>query len=494
MEATSRTRLNDNQLLPLFVLIVIGFLVRWATVQLFIDAPGDGPTRALIAYDWAESPYLSTHGVWPPGFTYLAGFFSLFVHNPLISVRILNIILGTLTIPVFYQLTRLIFGHPVAIFSASILTFFPLHVGLSASSLTEVSFLFVLLLGTLFLIQGFKDSAYNLTYLIASFAVLFLAEMMRYETWVLIPAFIIYVFLKTRNIWAASLTLALLLIFPIGWMIGNQLASGNALIGFTEAARGTESGVLGVSIFGAVAILVTELAAYMGWVLPIFATLGISVSAIKNLRQSLNPEEIFYLSITCIYWAVMFRFIMTRGDSLWDRYLLFGLIFLLPFILYPLRTYLMKRNKKILLFSFVSCVLVLTSFAVGKASDYSSSVFLTHKQPTEIIEVVDWLQQSPYEEAPVILTRMDWDSTYFSLYDPDSTSRTIVVSLWITDTQLEDFIEQYSSFIFITREGDDDLQTWVAESLGVEILAKDLIQEIGRTKVYYLPDVGGSST
>ena len=44
--------------------------VRW------MEGPGDGPRRAVMAYNWSQSPHFEWHGVWLPGFEYLTGAFS----------------------------------------------------------------------------------------------------------------------------------------------------------------------------------------------------------------------------------------------------------------------------------------------------------------------------------------------------------------------------------------------------------------------------------
>lgn len=130
-------------------LLLTAFVLRLFVLLSSVDIPGDGPARALFAYNWSQSPYIQTSGRnWLPGFMYLAGLFSFLVSMPLVSTRILNLIIGTLTVPLFYALVHRVYGRAPGLFSAAVLALFPLHAGLSASSLTEASFLFAIIAGT----------------------------------------------------------------------------------------------------------------------------------------------------------------------------------------------------------------------------------------------------------------------------------------------------------------------------------------------------------
>lgn len=183
---------------------------------------------------------------------------------------------------------------------------------------------------------------------------------------------------------------------------------------------------------------------------------------------------------------MLLRFVMSRGDSIRDRHLLFGLVFLLPFVLYAFRTLLDKSIRKTILVSLLSSALVLSSFGLGKVGDYPYSLSVTHQEPYRIINVVNWLKQTPYKNKPALLTKMAWNSTYFSQYYPPSSKQTLILSLWITEADLENFLNVHSSFLLITRVADYELQRWFSEHSGVSIDKEDAIYEYDDIRVYYL--------
>ena len=129
----------------LLVVVVVAIALRAAAAWLTIDIPGDGPSRAGIAYRWSLSPKLIRSGVWLPGFTYLAGSVCMLIPNPRIAPRLLNVILGSASIPLLYVVTRRLYGNAVGLSAAALLAILPLHVGLSASSLTEAGLVFGML-------------------------------------------------------------------------------------------------------------------------------------------------------------------------------------------------------------------------------------------------------------------------------------------------------------------------------------------------------------
>ena len=136
------------------LLFTLSAVVRLLIMVLFEEAGGDGPIRAHYAYLWSKNPYIQAYGVWPPGFMYLSGIFNLFLSNALFSTRILNVILGSLTIPFFYLLVSRVYERKTALLSSGLLMLFPLHVAISGTSLTEVSVVFEVIAGIYFSIIG----------------------------------------------------------------------------------------------------------------------------------------------------------------------------------------------------------------------------------------------------------------------------------------------------------------------------------------------------
>src|SRR5215475_4762872 len=75
------------------ILTVLAFLTRVAAFIFSLDAPGDGPIKAIIAYQWAKEPTLGLSGHWLPGYLYLTGLVSTIIPIPWIALRLLNVVI-----------------------------------------------------------------------------------------------------------------------------------------------------------------------------------------------------------------------------------------------------------------------------------------------------------------------------------------------------------------------------------------------------------------
>ena len=305
------------------VLFLVAFAVRLLALLFTYEISGDGPGRAWDAYGWSVAPEFFRYGGWPPGYTYIAGVFMWLVPDPLVSVRILNVLMGSLTVPVFYLLIRRVFGRWAALFSGSILAIVPLHVGLSATSLTEPLFLFLLVAGTLMFVKGTMEGRVGQVgrkWLAGGTIVLVLAEMTRYEAWTLAPAFALYYFLATRRIRASIVVASALAVFPLVWSASNYFHAGNALKGFTEAVRGTESGAAPVTFPRAVYGLAWHVVVQVGFLIPALSLTGIFVQFLQRKRRAFRPERLLYLLLCSIHVVSMIFFMKAaygRVTSSW---------------------------------------------------------------------------------------------------------------------------------------------------------------------------------
>lgn len=469
-----------SQIRILLSLLIVALVLRLIAFILGVDRPGDGPTRAIQAYNWAQSPYLATHGIRLPGFLYLSGSFSWIVGDPLFSTRLLNLMMGTATVPMFYALVRNIYGPTIAFLSAAILACLPLHIGLSTSSLTEASFLFEVIMGIYFLLIGAEQTKFPVAYLILALLFLCLAVMTRYEAWLLIPLFPAYYFWKTRKLTAAVLLLGVLLISPLAWSLSNALHTGDPFYGFSAAEIGAEAvRAQAVGLLEALMILVRKSLDHLGWFLVLALIAGGAVQLVQAVKGRIAAERLFYVSILGTYWLVMLHFTMVRGTSLWARYLLFGLVMTLPLAALPVIRYVEQYRLGL------SAFLGLALLFVGIAQVDGPSLYVTRQPPGDIQRVAAWLRQSPFRDNPILLTKMGWRSTYLPLYAPEIGPRFRIVSFWISDAALMDFVRSQPLSLLVTRDGDEAFQARL-KAIGVEVDDERLIHTEGPIKIYAL--------
>jgi 4-amino-4-deoxy-L-arabinose transferase-like glycosyltransferase len=472
---------RHNWLILLFLLI-LPFALRLVAFFSTVDIPGDGPARAIIAYEWSRSPHISTHGIWIPGFMYLAGIFTFLVDNPLFSSRILNLIIGTMTVPVFYLLVHRLYGHTIALFSALILAFFPLHIGLSVSSLTEASLLFEVIVAMIFLIRASENPRSQNLCLGLALLFLCLAMMTRYEAWLLIPLFTFYYYWKTRKPSIAILMMLVLLTFPVAWMLGNYFHSGDlpflhAQLKQAPRAMGTHP----VDSFAAIRIIGRKSVSHLGWILLLAGILGAILQIVQAIRGRINAECTLYLLMLFVFTGFMFSFAMLRGKSLLDRYLLFGFVMALPIALSSFVHYLINYQRWL---GLLTCIALIS---VG-LSNFSNrpEIYVTREQPAEIKKVADWLKNSPYRNDAILATKMGWQSSYLPLYLRRSGFRYFIVSPWSRDSDLRDFLQEEEPSLLITRNGEDEFKSRIEALIRTRIERNRLVHKVGTIEIISL--------
>jgi hypothetical protein len=284
------------------VLTTLAAFLRGGMLLSTIDVPGDGTMKAWMAYYWAHAPYLVLHGIWPPGLVYLTGPLTYFL--PIwIALRLFNAIVGTATVPVLFTAVKRVFGPSTGLIAAGFIAVFPLHVELSATSLTEASAILEILLGLIFLTMAAQPGAHYRAVLNGlAISCFLLASMTRYELWFLLPLFPSYYWLRTRDWVMASVMAALLVAFPTVWTIGNHIYEGNALLGIGAAMhdRGFGDTHVAVPLTAAMKILVMRFGTSLGWVPMVLLVLGM-VMECRCLRAGrLSPERILYFAIVLV--------------------------------------------------------------------------------------------------------------------------------------------------------------------------------------------------
>ncbi len=476
------------------VITAVALALRITLVLTTIDASGDGPTRASAAYEWAQRPHLVGAGVWLPGFLYIAGLASMLAPYPWITSRLVNVLLGTATVPVCYLLATRLFGRPAGLLTASVVAVMPLHAALSASSLTETSFVAELALGTLCLIAALGDepvrrnastaAALRWPAFLAACAALGWATLTRYEAWWLAPLYVLYVWRRTRARLPTLMLAAATLTVPIAWTIANAVILGDPLVGFTSARKGGEiAGVTPSGPLPALGILATHTFHELGWLLPIACVVGFAWQAQASIRGAGGPAKdarALWLALVAAFWVGIVIVAMPRGSTFYQRYLLAGLVLLLPLAVVPLRRWLGDDPRRLALVVVCACLSTVVPFALSERPP----AWLTYTRPVVVEEIAQWLRTGPYRGRNVLLTDMHWQASYLTLYAPELATRRRIVSNWLTDRDLHTIVTTMRPAILITRPGDEALVARVETLLDVSIHDGEPVHHLGDVVAY----------
>jgi 4-amino-4-deoxy-L-arabinose transferase-like glycosyltransferase len=475
---------ENKRHLSLALITVTAFALRLYVFTRFMDRPGDGPTKAMYAYNWSQDPHFIWHGIWLPGFEYLTGAFSFIVQDPLISIRVLNLAVGVFTVPVFYLLVRRIYGHISGLIAALILAILPVHVSLSVTSHTEATFLFEVLAGLLLLIMATDEGPHRKLCIVTSVFLVCLATMTRYEAWLLLPFFPLYYFLKTRRWLASGFIFIILCFLPLAWSIGNYIYIGDFFWGFNAAKDPTWA--TSVPLVHAVKILGRITVGQIEWTLVILAGWGLIIQLIESVKkESRSAEKIVHIAITLFFWSVILRFAMVRGETLQTRTLLFGVAMLLPFIMIPLSSCLGNSAKQ---FS-AAIIFILVAFTIPKIAINYPLNDLASKRPLAVEKLAEWLQHSPYKGQPVLMTKIGGDSTYLPLYypgvGPHDVGHFIYYShVGMSNERIQKYLNNQHPSLLITSKNDQELVLRVENILGRPFGLREPVHSEGPIHVY----------
>ena len=483
--------LKESKLqLSLTLITLAALLWRLYAFVRWMERPGDGPYKAIKAYNWSQSPHFEWHGIWLPGFEYLTGAFSFIVQDPLISIRVLNWAVGLFTVPVFYLLVRRIYGHISGLIVSFILAFLPVHVSLSVTSHTEATFLFEVIAGLFLLIKGTDEGSYRKLCIITSVFLICLATMTRYEAWLLIPFFPLYYFLKTRNWLESGFIFIILCLFPIAWSVGNYIHSGDFLLGFI-AATDPDWAKEGSNLPITIKTVGRHTVQQIEWTLIIMASCGLIMQVVQIVKKNSSAEKVFYLLITLFYWCVMFKFAISRGETLQTRNLLFCIVLLLPFIATPL-VYYFKGDHRML--SVFFCFTVV-AFMIPKIAVYYPINDLTVKRPLEIKKLASWLEHSSYRNQPVLMTWIGEQPSYLPLYFPDIGAHDhgyFILRRGQSVSRLEKYLKNRQPSLLITCDADDKFISQIEELLGKKFDLSHPVYSVAHIKVYDIKYVFGN--
>jgi hypothetical protein len=438
------------------VIFLVAATVRAVLLIIAVDVPGDGPVHAFEAYEWSQSPHWVSYGMWLPGIIYLGGVASILVPNPVIAVRLVNAVVGALTASVVFAYVRQVYGPRTAWLTGLAIALFPLHATLSASSLSEPGFVLWIVLAEYLLVRASALATNVLIVRMLALGLVVLAEMTRYEAWVLAPIFGAFIFFCSDRSWRAAVVVSTVLVaFPVLWCVGNAAYVGDPFLGFTMA-RGSAIRSFGPGLFGigdSVARVARAARDHLTLTLALAMAGGFLLEVRSLACRKSTPAQVLHLALMAGFWLFAVGFAVLRGPKLYNRYLVLGFVLSFPCIGVVLEAVARGRMAR---WVQAMCLLTAASVVFTGGLSIAPPHWVTWKHPLAVIELTEWLSRADHRGQPILLTEMGWQSTYFLQYAPQL--RWEIFALREEDTSIRTRLEALgSSFLLVTRAGDEGL-------------------------------------
>jgi len=164
------------------LLIIVGAVLRILSYAYSDNSGGDAWARVSLTAEWLAHPtFKVVFDAYPPGQFWLIALVHLLVPNLTVAGRGLSLLLGILSLPVLWRLTRTLYGNTAATLSLAVFTFYSLHIGYSSTSSGEVCYVFFLLLALQLFFEGIVTG--SVWRFAVSGVALTVSDLVRLEAW-----------------------------------------------------------------------------------------------------------------------------------------------------------------------------------------------------------------------------------------------------------------------------------------------------------------------
>lgn len=210
----------------ILIIGIVGLAVRMLALPFSQMIEADAVTRTWLAINWMDDPNVILAGRQGPLHLYLLAFSILIGRDPVWSPVVLHILFSVGTAVVLYLFARIEFeSEKGSLMVGLAFALYPVAVRNSLSAMPETIFVFFLALTIYFMVRSFRQPESCYLVVLAGLS-LTLAGMIRYEGWALIPLLGVLLIRDWRKMIVFGLVASL---FPLSWLLGNQLEYSNAL-------------------------------------------------------------------------------------------------------------------------------------------------------------------------------------------------------------------------------------------------------------------------
>lgn len=320
---------RDSRSVILIALVIVGIKVLLLPFAQTVDA--DAVSRVFLSTDWLNKPQWIATSVWAPFHFYLNGIALAIVNDPVITPKILQILLAGISLIPFFYFVRREFNSRGAIYATILFGLSPILFRNSFMCLSETPYLLFLVLSLNLISKSLKGQ--SVAFMALAGLCFTIASGFRYEAWILM--FLAGLILLYYD-WKKAIVFGFFaLLFPFIWMFSNYLYTGDPFYSISGNYKWT------LEVMGNNDHVDAETMLRRIWFFPFswFISLGPPVAYLTLMSSIKSLKGLGTRSTTAI-WATLF-FIMlaffiynsTKGVLLLQhRFIGTLVVFSLPFI------------------------------------------------------------------------------------------------------------------------------------------------------------------
>ena len=226
----------DSDKILLSLLIFLSAAVRIFFLIKFDNMPGDAAGHVERALRILENPslFLNWDGNSSTLYKYGIASFMWFWRDPILAPRVFTALFGIFLVVPYYGTLKILFDRTIAFFSTLTLVFYPIHF-IQSSVTTSNAVYYFFLFGSFYYLFSYKIVKKRLSALLLSVLSLNVASLLRFECWIFIPVFFMFLWPKGKRM--AFLFLILSLVSPFTLLALNRIIQQDFFYSFNAASR-----------------------------------------------------------------------------------------------------------------------------------------------------------------------------------------------------------------------------------------------------------------
>ncbi|MBI5376714.1 MAG: glycosyltransferase family 39 protein [Candidatus Schekmanbacteria bacterium] len=380
-----------------YLIFLISFFIRAIFLLLTDNTCGDPAGKIIVSLEWLKHPSFITYGFSFPFFHYLISLIIYLFDSPMISTRILSLVIGSLTIFPFYSLVCILFDKKTAIYSSIFLSFLYHHILYSTQTMNDATFLFLVISSIFYFFKNLNLAHGETKPVILSSTFLLAAEMTRFEAWILIPFLIFFIASKKISLNTFLFTV-ISLSFPVFWITGNYIGTGVfiPLANININVHAQE----GFTILGKLLIYPYMIVKTITPLAAVFAFIGLVMSFAKNVNRKL----ILLISVELLF--LISTVIVGTNAFPKPRYCLLVAILLIPFCIQSIRAFLKKIPRSASIATI--CIFVVSMFATYSYFYLSAKDEFFPTTPSYVTEISTQFKSMKTNQEKVFIDSFNW--------------------------------------------------------------------------------------
>ena len=225
-------RTNFTYKKKLIVFSIILFIIKLIILPFIHEIDADGVSRVYLSLQFANNPFIINTGNWPPIFFYIMGVALKVYDNQFVTPVLVNILFSVFLLFPLFNLLKRYFGDKISFLLCVFFSFSPVVFRMSMLAMSEIPYLFFVILSVSILLKGLSKSKASLIFLAG--LLMSIAGGIRYESWIL-GGFVVIVlaYFKTKKE-AVFFALTFVLI-PTYWILSSFIYTNEALNSFNWA-------------------------------------------------------------------------------------------------------------------------------------------------------------------------------------------------------------------------------------------------------------------